>query len=83
MVEGYVAPLYRQPLYRERAAYAFAAHGGPLDYADGLCPVCERMHEHEVLFHPLVHAGLGDGRHRRHRRRVPKVHARRGELGGA
>ncbi len=66
VVEGYVAPLYRQPLYRDRDI-------APL-------PVVERMHEHEVLFHPLVHAGLGEADVDDVAAAFEKVHARRGEL---
>jgi len=50
--EGYVAPLYRLPLFRQRIA--MGAEGFPFSlsqqtYRDGMCPVTERMHEHELL----------------------------------
>jgi dTDP-4-amino-4,6-dideoxygalactose transaminase len=80
--EGYVAPLYRQPVYRREAAAAFGSHAGPVDYGDGLCPVCERMHDQEVLFHPLIHAGLGDDDIDDIGAAFRKVHARRGEIAG-
>lgn len=60
VTEGYVAPLYRQPLYRHRAAVAFGdpRNAGSGRYEDGTAPTCERMHDRELLFHPHVHAGL-------------------------
>jgi dTDP-4-amino-4,6-dideoxygalactose transaminase len=69
VTEGYVAPLYRQPVYRGRAGYD-----------DGLCPVCERMYEREVLWHPLVHAGLSDDDVEDVVAAFRKVHSRRDEL---
>jgi perosamine synthetase len=65
VVEGYVEPLYRQPLHRDR----------PAD-----CPVCERMYEREVLWHPLVHAGLAAADVDDVVAAVRKVHAHREEL---
>ena len=62
--EGYVEPIYLQPLYQERklfggtgspwtdAAYA----GGSVSYDRGICPVTERMHFEEVLFTNAIHA---------------------------
>ena len=43
--EGYVAPLYRQPLYRAARAPAFGdpRNAGLGRYEDGQCPTCERM----------------------------------------
>jgi perosamine synthetase len=82
VTEGYVAPLYRQPLYRERAAGAFGdpRNAGSGSYEDGTCPTCERMHDHEVLYHPLVHAGLAGDDIDDVVAAFRKVHARRGEL---
>jgi len=82
VTEGYVDPLYRQPLYRERAAWAFSdpRNAGLGSYEDGECPTCERMRDHEVLFHPLVHGGLSDGDVDDIVAAFRKVHARRGAL---
>jgi perosamine synthetase len=82
VTEGYVAPLYRQPLYRERSAAAFGdpRNAGSGSYEDGTSPTCERMHEREVLFHPLVHAGLSDRDIDDIVAAFRKVHARRAEL---
>ena len=52
--EGYVRPLYLQPLYQQRMAYG--SGGFPWSvfcpervYPRGLCPVAERMYEEEVI----------------------------------
>lgn len=61
---GYVEPLYLQPLYQQRIAFGdrhFPFSLRPeVDYPRGLCPVAERMHFSEVLYTPLVHAGLSE-----------------------
>jgi len=49
---GYVAPLYRLPVFRQKVA--FGEKGYPfnlstVEYLDGMCPVTERMHDHELL----------------------------------
>jgi dTDP-4-amino-4,6-dideoxygalactose transaminase len=49
---GYVQPLYMLPLFQQRRA--FGRDGYPFtltnrSYQRGLCPVAERMHEHELL----------------------------------
>jgi perosamine synthetase len=77
VVEGYVAPLYRQPVYRERAAPLGL---GEADYTDGICPVTERLHEHEVIYHSLIHAGMEDSDVQDVIDAFAKVHARRHEL---
>ena len=81
-VGTYVEPLYRQPVYRERAAAAFAdpRNQGSGAYEDGQCPTCERVQDHEVLTHPFVHAGLGAADIDDIVTAFRKVHARRGEL---
>jgi perosamine synthetase len=50
---GYVAPLYRLPLFRQRMA--IGRDGFPFTltnrtYHDGLCPVTERLHDRELFF---------------------------------
>jgi dTDP-4-amino-4,6-dideoxygalactose transaminase len=77
--EGYVAPLYRQPVYRRRAVPAVRASDAP-DYADGTCPVCERMHEHEVLDLVTIHAGLSEADIEDVAAAIIKVQRRRAEL---
>jgi perosamine synthetase len=63
MVEGYVEPIYLQPLYQQRVLYGTggspwtdAAYRGSVSYARGICPVVERMHYEEVIFTNVVHA---------------------------
>ncbi len=50
--QGYVAPLYRLPLFQRRKA--IGPSGWPFNlsdpcYEDGICPVAERMYEKELL----------------------------------
>ena len=55
---GYVKPLYTLPLFRDRIA--IGRSGFPFNltkrqYYDGLCPITERMHQHEaVIFEPCA-----------------------------
>ncbi len=50
---GYVRPIYLEPMYQKKIAYG--NNGWPftsvdsVDYSKGICPVCERMHEKELL----------------------------------
>lgn len=53
--QGYVRPIYWEPMFQERIAFGrsgwpWTAHPGPVDYSRGLCPVTERMHTDELLF---------------------------------
>lgn len=57
---GYVRPLYLQPIYQQRAAWAFnpAFYKGNVSYEKGICPVTEKMH-FEVLFtHEYMRPGM-------------------------
>ncbi len=66
--EGYVKPIYWQPMYRKGIAmgsegfpFSLARAEGRLpDYHAVLCPVTERMHISELLTGDLVHAGWTD-----------------------
>ncbi|CAK0744048.1 DegT/DnrJ/EryC1/StrS family aminotransferase [Gammaproteobacteria bacterium] len=62
LLAGYVRPLYLSRMYQERRAFArghFPFERAPtVSYAPGLCPVAERMHEHELLLCPLVREPL-------------------------
>lgn len=62
---GYVKPLYLQPLYQRKIAYGkkgypFIApnHESRPVYEKGMCPVTERMHEHELFLHELMRPGM-------------------------
>lgn len=52
---GYVAPIYRQPVYQQRAAYgrgcpwSCGPYRGAVSYAPGICPTAERLHDDELL----------------------------------
>jgi hypothetical protein len=57
--QGYVKPLYLLPLFQKRIA--IGANGFPFNistesrYDKGVCPVCERMYEKElILFEPCA-----------------------------
>ncbi len=50
--QGYVAPLYRLPIFQQRIAVG--SSGFPFNlsdrtYAHNMCPVAERCHEHELI----------------------------------
>ena len=46
---GYVEPLYLNPLYLQRRAFAFKHYKGNAKYEKGLCPVAELLYEKELL----------------------------------
>ena len=57
---GYVKPIYLQPIYQQKAAWAFnpALYPNKIDYSKGLCPVTEKMH-FEILFtHEFMRPGM-------------------------
>ncbi|MBS1620041.1 MAG: DegT/DnrJ/EryC1/StrS family aminotransferase [Bacteroidetes bacterium] len=57
---GYVKPLYLQPIYQQKAAWAFnpALYNGDVSYEKGICPVTETMH-FEILFtHEYMRPGM-------------------------
>ena len=57
---GYVKPLYMQPIYQQRAAFAFTndRFRSDVDYSKGLCPVTERMHFHELITQEYMRPGM-------------------------
>ena len=86
--EGYVEPLYLQPLYQKRIA--FGTHGfpftyegylGSVSYDRGICPVAERMHFHELLTADLCHASLSDADLEDVVTAIRKVYDQRASLG--
>jgi dTDP-4-amino-4,6-dideoxygalactose transaminase len=62
--QGYVEPLYRQPMYQR--GIGFGADGYPFrrgdrapdGYVPGLCPVAERMYDRELLYLTVCHAAI-------------------------
>lgn len=80
---AYLPPLYRLPLFRQRKA--IGRDGWPFtltdrQYADGQCPVTERLHAFEAIgFEPCAHA-VDDTLAERMVAAIRKVHAHRGDL---
>lgn len=60
---GYVRPLYLQPIYQQRAAFAFNndRFQSNVDYNMGACPVTERMHFNELITHEYMRPGMSRG----------------------
>lgn len=63
--EGYVEPIYLQPIYQQRIAFGkdgfpftYPGYQGRVDYERGVCPVTERMHFKELLHGDFCHAGM-------------------------
>jgi dTDP-4-amino-4,6-dideoxygalactose transaminase len=63
--EGYVEPVYLQPMYQKRIAFGrdgfpftYPGYKGHVNYDRGICPVTERMHESELLHSAVCHAGV-------------------------
>ena len=65
MVEGYVEPIYLEPVYQQRIAFGkdgfpftYSGYKGHVNYDLGICPVTERMHYQEIIYTNIVHAGI-------------------------
>jgi len=63
--QGYVEPIYLQPLYQQRIAFgkdgfpfSYPGYHGKVSYESGICPVTERMHYQEVLYTNICHASI-------------------------
>jgi len=50
---GYVKPLYLNPLYLEKRAFAYKHHSGMVRYEKGICPVAESLHENDLVMIPI------------------------------
>jgi len=80
---GYLAPLYRLPIFQQRVASG--KEGFPFNltdqtYQDGDCPTCERLHEKEaILFEPCAY-DLDDDTISKMIEAICKVHKHRHEL---
>ena len=46
---GYVEPLYLNPLYQEKKAFAFKNYSGNVNYKKGICPIAEKLHEKYLI----------------------------------
>ncbi len=56
MGEGYVRPIYWEPMYQKQICYGTKGYPfksplykGKVDYSYGICPVAERMHTQELM----------------------------------
>ncbi|CAA7618673.1 DegT/DnrJ/EryC1/StrS aminotransferase family protein [Magnetospirillum sp. UT-4] len=69
--QGYVKPLYLQPIYQQRIGYGTTGcpftcphYGGTVSYAPGLCPNVEHAHAtiitHELMRPPITQADIAD-----------------------
>lgn len=50
---GYVKPLYLNPLYIEKRAFAFRHYTGNVKYEKGICPVTESLNEQTLVMIPI------------------------------
>lgn len=66
---GYTKPLYLQPMYQTRrgtqCSYNCPRYDGTVDYAEGLCPVAEDLHNNKLFTHeymrpPMTREDLDD-----------------------
>jgi dTDP-4-amino-4,6-dideoxygalactose transaminase len=64
--EGYVEPIYLEPVYQQRIAFGrhgfpftYPGYKGQVSYDRGICPVTERMYDSELLLTAICHAGTG------------------------
>jgi dTDP-4-amino-4,6-dideoxygalactose transaminase len=86
---GYARPLYLQPIFQERTAYAKGAPWNLSDpmssvsYREGICPVAERLFFREVITHDMVHPGMSEADLRDVADAFAKVWEHRGDLGKA
>jgi perosamine synthetase len=46
---GYVRPLYLSPIYHNSKPFAFRHYTGTAKYDKGICPIAERLHEHDLI----------------------------------
>jgi perosamine synthetase len=67
LAEGYVRPLYFQPIYQQRIAlgadgfpFRYGDDESSVSYAPGICPVSERLYQRELIISPLVREPLND-----------------------
>lgn len=65
LYQGYVRPIYLEPMYQQRIAFGrdgfpftYSGYKGQVSYDLGICPVTERMHFEELIFLALCHANM-------------------------
>ena len=47
--QGYVKPLYLNPIYHESKPFVYNLYKGNTSYEKGICPVTERLHEKQLI----------------------------------
>ena len=66
LAEGYIKPLYLNPIYQNKIAigkkgFPFNYNPGvTYDYAKGLCPITESLYEKKLLITPLIREGMDE-----------------------
>ena len=62
---GYVKPLYKEPLYKNKICFGKNGHpftasprNDEIVYKDGLCPVVERLNDEEIILTNIVYPPL-------------------------
>jgi dTDP-4-amino-4,6-dideoxygalactose transaminase len=64
LAEGYVKPLYLNPVYQKKIAIGKKGfpfnfnYGVTYEYYKGLCPITEKLYEKELMVTPLVREGM-------------------------
>jgi perosamine synthetase len=64
-VDGYVKPLYLEPMFQRRIAigsdgFPFTLAGPHVSYSRGICPVTERMYDHELFYANVCYRGISE-----------------------
>lgn len=53
--KGYSSPLYCQPIFKNRVTYGTSdSFNENVSYANGICPICEKVCNSETIFHELM-----------------------------
>lgn len=52
--QGYVKPLYLNPIYHESKPFPYKFYTGKASYEKGICPVTERLHEKELVLNAVM-----------------------------
>lgn len=87
VAEGYVEPIYMQPMYQKKTLYGEVGcpfrcpfYGGNVSYESGICPVAERMHYRELIYGDYCHAKMSNRDVEDIAEAIRKVHRHRSEL---
>jgi len=65
MGQGYVEPIYLEPVYQQRIAFGkhgfpftYPGYKGQVSYDRGICPVTERMYHKELIYANICHGNI-------------------------